>query len=432
MWPALVANKILNKRLGSSDFITDYPNYTEPLLGITSNDQSSLRPKAILNDHKDIEKYKVFVSTWNVGGVAPDEGLNIENLLEICSNSFDIYVLGFQEIVPLKASNVLGSENSKISKKWNSIIREALNKRAQDQRDNKKQQLKNVYPNKEGNPTQHTKTPQDFQCIISKQMVGILISVWARRDLSPFIQHPSVSCVGCGIMGCLGNKGSVSVRFMLHETSFCFVCSHLASGGREGDEKHRNSNVTEIFSRTSFPKGPMLDLPRRILDHDCVIFLGDLNYRISLPEETTRLLIEKGDWDSLLQNEQLMSGSMLSGWHEGAITFAPTYKYFPNSDLYYGCFHHGIKAEKKRAPAWCDRIIWFGKGLKQTQYARSESKLSDHRPVKALFTAEARVSAALENFQSLFLSERFEEIKTHFEFSPTDEYVCRKQLSFRL
>ena len=63
-------------------------------------------------------------------------------------------------------------------------------------------------------------------------------------------------------------QGSVSVRFQLHETSFCFVCSHLASGGREGDEKYRNSNVAEIFSRTSFPRGPLLDLPRKILHHE--------------------------------------------------------------------------------------------------------------------------------------------------------------------
>lgn len=36
-----------------------------------------------------------------------------------------------------------------------------------------------------------------------------------------------------------------------------------------------------------------------------VILLGDLNYRISLPEETTRLLVQKRDWDSLLQNDQV-------------------------------------------------------------------------------------------------------------------------------
>lgn len=66
-------------------------------------------------------------------------------------------------------------------------------------------------------------------------------------------------------------QGSVSVRFHLHETSFCFVCSHLASGGREGDEKYRNSDVAEILSRTTFPKGgPSLNLPQNILDHEYV------------------------------------------------------------------------------------------------------------------------------------------------------------------
>lgn len=418
MWPTLVANKIFKKRLGSTNFIADFPSYEQPLLGIVDIHNS----KTILNDHKDTQNYKVFVSTWNVGGIAPNEDMNIDNLLETCNNSCDIYILGFQEIVPLKASNVLGSENNEISMKWNSIIREALNK--------------NNCPNKKENPARYCDAPHDFQCIISKQMVGIFISVWISRALCPFIQHPSVSCVGCGIMGCLGNKGSVSVRFQLHETSFCFVCSHLASGGREGDEKYRNSNVAEIFSRTSFPRGPLLDLPRTILDHDHVILLGDLNYRISQPEETTRLLVEKRDWDSLLEYDQLimelMSGNMLRGWHEGAIKFAPTYKYCPNSDTYYGCCYHGKKAEKRRAPAWCDRIVWHGEGLKQLQYTRIESKLSDHRPVKAIFTAQVRILPQLKNMHSLFLSERFEKIETPLEVFTTDDFVHKKRSSFRL
>jgi len=49
---------------------------------------------------------------------------------------------------------------------------------------------------------------------------------------------------------------------------------------------------------------------------------------------------------------EVMSGKMLKGWHEGTIKFAPTYKYCPNSDLYYGCCYHCKKAAKKRAPAW--------------------------------------------------------------------------------
>lgn len=44
-------------------------------------------------------------------------------------------------------------------------------------------------------------------------------------------------------------------------------------------------------------------------------------------------------------------GRTFEGWNEGLITFSPTYKYYPNSDEYYGCTHN-IKCEKRRAPAW--------------------------------------------------------------------------------
>lgn len=36
----------------------------------------------------------------------------------------------------------------------------------------------------------------------------------------------------------------------------------------------------------------------------------------------------------------------------------------------------------------CDRILWYGKGVKQLSYFRSESKFSDHRPVSAQFLAQ--------------------------------------------
>ncbi|CAL0318519.1 unnamed protein product [Lupinus luteus] len=170
MWPTLVASKKLNKRIGSRNFLADYSGYAEqPLLGITTDDQSSLNTESFLNDQKETQNYR------------------------------------FQEIVPLKASNVLGPENSKISMKWNKIIREALNKRTHQLF---KEQVgpKKIEVKKNNCPKEEGEAPQDFECIISRQMVGILITVWAKRELCPFIQHPSVSCVGCGIMGFLGNK----------------------------------------------------------------------------------------------------------------------------------------------------------------------------------------------------------------------------------
>ena len=43
---------------------------------------------------------------------------------------------------------------------------------------------------------------------------------------------------------------------------------------------------------------------------------------------------------------ELMEGQFRA-WHEGAINFAPTYKYLPNSDEYFD-----KDFETKRAPAW--------------------------------------------------------------------------------
>ncbi|KAF1889540.1 hypothetical protein Lal_00024867 [Lupinus albus] len=69
-----------------------------------------------------------------------------------------------------------------ISMKWNTIIKEALNKRTHqlfnDQLGHKKNGVKNICTNEE------SEVPQDFQCIISRQMVGILITVLVRRELS--------------------------------------------------------------------------------------------------------------------------------------------------------------------------------------------------------------------------------------------------------
>lgn len=53
-----------------------------------------------------------------------------------------------------------------------------------------------------------------------------------------------------------------------------------------------------------------------------------------------------------------MDDQAFEGWQEGTINFPPTYKYYPNSDVYYGSYL-GKKGEKKRAPAWYIVIIIF-------------------------------------------------------------------------
>nr|DAD40286.1 TPA_asm: hypothetical protein HUJ06_014609 [Nelumbo nucifera] len=426
----------------------------------------------------EVQYFRIFVGTWNVGGRCPNNGINLEDFLQV-EGSSDIYVLGFQEIVPLNAGNVLVIEDNEPAVKWLALICQALNKprdyssfcdmshknssnhHSKESKSNEglnfqKPSLKVLSKNygvdssllkmcncplesslmerrrfrdMSENIIQRTGTDDclriryntlgdndllsvprvspspskvKYRLIANKQMVGLFLSIWVRNDLVRHIGHLRISCLGTGIMGCLGNKGCISISLSLHQTSFCFVCSHLASGEKEGDELRRNSNVDEILKNTQFPKickNPSRRIPERIIDHDRVIWLGDLNYRMTLSYEETKSLMEGNDWDALLEKDQLNiereAGRVFSGWNEGRIFFAPTYKYSLNSDSYAG---ESVKSKKKRrTPSWCDRILWYGNGLEQLSYIRGESRLSDHRPVCAVFLAEVEMKSIPTN-----------------------------------
>ncbi|KAG8097730.1 hypothetical protein GUJ93_ZPchr0013g34040 [Zizania palustris] len=204
-------------------------------------------------------------------------------------------------------------------------------------------------------------------CLVaSKQMVGVFLMVWVRSDIREHVKNLKVSCVGRGLMGYLGNKGSISISMSLHQTSFCFVCTHLTSGQKDGDELRRNADVVEILRKTRFPHvhgAGDEKSPETILNHDRIIWLGDLNYRIALSYRSVKALVEMHNWKQLLEKDQLRIEQRYAGDDMR-----------PN--------------EKRRTPAWCDRILWYGRGLNQLCYVRGESRFSDHRPVYSIFTAE--------------------------------------------
>ncbi|XP_010529857.1 PREDICTED: type I inositol polyphosphate 5-phosphatase 8-like isoform X2 [Tarenaya hassleriana] len=452
-WPRTVVRKWLNLRSGAYEFHSDYAvrGIVEPMRKSCSDVIAAEGfPGWSTEENGDIEQYKgepdvprgddkldlkMFVGTWNVGGKSPHEGLNLKECLKSPAPA-DIYVLGFQEIVPLNAGNVLGAEDNGPAAKWLSLIRQALsNNNNNNLSQNDPELLRNqklppkfmksssqpqfsfcdllsredelVKENSErflrSDPDLHDETSQSPESFISnnqaprryclaasKQMVGIFLCVWVRDDLCKHITNLKVSCVGRGIMGYLGNKGSISISMSLHQTSLCFVCTHLTSGEREGDEFRRNSDVMEILKRTRFSRSCKDLGPETIMNHDKVIWLGDLNYRLRASGGDVHELLKKNDWESLLEKDQLKieqrAGRIFKGWKEGTICFAPTYKYTTGSDDY--VVHTSKSKDKRRIPAWCDRILWKGDGLKQMMYVRGESRFSDHRPVYSLFSVQ--------------------------------------------
>ncbi|KAK2996763.1 hypothetical protein RJ639_025962 [Escallonia herrerae] len=221
---------------------------------------------------------RIFVGTWNVAGRSPvgslavdlDEWLNLRD-------AADVYVIGFQEIVPLKARTVLGTEDPTEATNWNQLIGKTLN-----DKDGCPALTPMLNPTVSdsyhygGQPSVQHEEPNQcsrYKLMASKKMVGVFISVWMKRELLKRyrISRVKVCSVACGIMGYLGNKGSVSVSISIEGTNFCFIAAHLASGEKRGDEGRRNHQVSEIFRRTIFPRLPQdggSPHPLTILGHE--------------------------------------------------------------------------------------------------------------------------------------------------------------------
>ncbi|KAK6130617.1 hypothetical protein DH2020_035592 [Rehmannia glutinosa] len=204
--------------------------------------------------------------------------------------------------------------------------------------------------------------------IVSKQMVGIFITVWVRRSLRRHIQNLNVSTVGVGVMGFIGNKHVCASDTLL----FCLYSFNIRR--KDADAVKRNADVHEIHRRTRFNSLSAIGLPRRIYDHEAKLV------------HITSVLNEAGVKGTELIKE-FKKGRAFDGWSEGTLSFAPTYKYELNSESYVG---EEPKAGR-RTPAWCDRILSFGTGMRLLSYRRSEVKLSDHRPVTASYMVEVEV-----------------------------------------
>lgn len=210
------------------------------------------------------------------------------------------------------------------------------------------------------------------------------------------------------------------VRFMVDDTSLCCVNCHLAAG--QTHTANRNHDVASILEATllSTPSLPSLQQNSfvgggdgsMVMDHESCIFHGDLNYRIdNMSRDTVVQTIATHNYPKLLERDQLVvsrkknPGFRLGAFTEAPIGFAPTYKYDAGTDNY-------DSSEKRRVPAWCDRILHRGEGTEQTEYRRHEMRASDHRPVSGSFSVRVKTVQGDKRLQSVRACEqRLEEVR---------------------
>ncbi|XP_063708810.1 inositol polyphosphate 5-phosphatase OCRL-like [Culicoides brevitarsis] len=282
--------------------------------------------------------FKFFIATWNVGSVDPQE-VSLREWLKTVEDTPDFYVIGLQE-VDMDAETILWGE-TKVIQSWVDRISEAINDTG------------------------------DYEELQSVRFVGMQLTVMIKKMLKGAISECMTAMVARGALNVYGNKGGIGISFCFNENLFCFVNSHFAAHQHEYEK--RNEDFQEITNKMVFLEEGCKT--RRILSHDHIFWLGDLNYRVEVKEFPD----DKYRYKDFTSQDQLAiarrDGKAFVDYQEGQIRFKPTYK-----------FKDKVNYDKARVPSWCDRILWKSDKVFQTLYDSIPSVCySDHKPVFAYF-----------------------------------------------
>ncbi|KAH3663838.1 hypothetical protein OGAPHI_005241 [Ogataea philodendri] len=302
--------------------------------------------------HEDIT---IYVGSYNVAGNTISGDLSswlFPRKIGGSSFSPDIVIVGFQEVIELNASNILKNDATP-SQYWQSVIERQLN----DAGSNK------------------------YLLLRAEYMSSVLLLLYVKADVVSKITQVEGKSKKTGLGGMTANKGSVAIRFDYGSTSFCFFNSHLAAGTTNIEERY-NDFVTS-WNAIRFSRN------RQIKHHDNIVWLGDLNYRISKPNEEVRSLLDSNELATLQDYDQLRielkRRAEMRGFKEMPIKFIPTYKFDKGTSDY-------DSSEKQRVPSWTDRILYRGATLTQLAYnAIVELVYSDHKPIYGVFTSNVKL-----------------------------------------
>ncbi|CAG8248858.1 unnamed protein product [Penicillium olsonii] len=379
--------------------------------------------------HKDVEfcnfrEIKTVVLTWNAGAVTPGSVKTSDFIRNAVTpeDPPDIVIFGFQELVDLENKKITAKSLLMSSKKKESGEKEHMSRQYRVWIDHLTRTLQECMPLEESYVLLHT-----------ANMVGLFTCVFVKHKERHNIKNISASEIKRGMGGLHGNKGALVFRFVLDDSSMCFVNCHLAAG--QTQTAHRNNDIAAILEAESLPVESNLTLRTdqfasggdgsMIMDHEVCILNGDLNYRIdTIPRNVIIDAVRQNNLTKLLDRDQLLlsrrknPGFRLRSFTERPITFAPTYKYDVGTDEY-------DSSEKKRSPAWCDRVLYRGLGrVKQLDYRRHEVRASDHRPVSAAF--KIRVKTVLPHERAAtwdVCNKEFQEEKRRLASEASIEYL---------
>ncbi|KAF8402419.1 hypothetical protein HHK36_013374 [Tetracentron sinense] len=169
----------------------------------------------------------------------------------------------------------------------------------------------------------------------------------------------------------------------------------VAAGASSAVQMLRGTNAMGVHSE---------DLKPELSEADMVVFLGDFNYRLhGTSYDEARDFVSQRCFDWLRERDQLRAemkaGKVFQGMREALIRFPPTYKFEKHQPGLAGY----DSSEKKRIPAWCDRILYRDSRSALVSECNLECPVvssilqyeacmdvvdSDHKPVRCIFSVD--------------------------------------------
>ncbi|KAH9931392.1 DNase I-like protein [Amylocystis lapponica] len=383
--------------------------FWDGLLGTDWVDKELLKRETEFSSFRDMN---VLIVSWNVDSAKPDQltgtADNINFLQDVLTgvDSPDVIAFGLQELIDL--------ESRKMAAK--TVLLGGKNKTADGAISQKVTTSYKKWYDRLVLAVRLAMPPDvPYTVIHTENLVGLFSCIFVKNTERISLKQVAITTIKRGMGGRYGNKGGIVARFVIDDTSICFINCHLAAG--QHHVRQRNADVTAFLEDKSvFPESDAIEEPlayvnggdgSMVLDHEVVFMNGDMNYRIDQRRDNVIASIKAGDLETLYAHDQLLKEMRLNrafrlrSFMEGPLMFAPTYKYDRRSSEY-------DSSEKSRVPAWCDRVLWRSREpsrVEQLHYRRYEANISDHRPISAGFRmtvksvrhdARAKIKAEVE------------------------------------
>ncbi|KAE9409489.1 DNase I-like protein [Gymnopus androsaceus JB14] len=312
--------------------------------------------------------------------------LQVSSFLSHSPRGPDVVAVGFQELLPLHLG-LSGASKSVIDQRCSHIL----------------SQIEAHSPQKE-----------KYTLLAKIVNAGVALILYARDDgIARKVCDVQTSWTGCGPLY-MGNKGAVGVRFRVSENetdlgeTYTFVCAHLTA--HQQNLKHRIADFHHIVGSLLFPPLPSSEdkSPSTMYSTSHLFFLGDLNFRVALPDDhplfrnpsahVLEALREQDTRETLKEFDQLLverrKRSIFVGLREGEFwQFKCSYKYRLNAVDHY---------DSKRVPSWTDRIMYATYTDSPDELEKSHITnllyttvpsytTSDHKPIVALLLVPSRI-----------------------------------------